>query len=343
MTENWGFEGGKALHGAKKANILLYVAPDEAERRFLVEDEGIDPHDLGSALDPDELGRVEHTDYGMALILKVPRNYTAEDQLLFTVTSMGLFIYPNRLVVVTTDPLELFDDRMVHRVANVRDAVLKILYGVIAHFLGHLKVINMLSEALEKRVNASMGNRYLLDMFTLEKSLVYFVNGISSNQMVLEKMRTAASRLKLVANQREILDDIIIENLQCSKQAEIYTNILTGLMDARGSVVNNNLNLLMKRLTIISVIFMPMNVLAGMGGMSEFSTWTSGIPWWLSYGFFVLGMVFVGFATAWVLRKSGLDRDDDEDRKVRAIAAGGRRKIARGTSKAGNASRSTVA
>jgi magnesium transporter len=215
-------------------------------------------------------------------------------------------------VVITTDPLELFEDKMVRKVANPRDAVLKIMYGSIAHFLGHLRVINMLSEALEKRVNASMGNRYLLDMFTLEKSLVYFVNGIASNQMVLEKMKAGSAKLKLSASQTEVLEDILIENQQCSKQAEIYSNILTGLMDARGSVVNNNLSVLMKKLTVVSVVFMPMNVLAGMGGMSEFTSFTQGIPWPLAYGSFALALVGVGFFTMWVLRKSGLEQNEHD-------------------------------
>jgi magnesium transporter len=116
-------------------------------------------------------------------------------------------------------------------------------------------------------------------------------------------MRASAAKLKLTAAQREILDDISIENQQCSKQADIYSNILTGLMDARGSVVNNNLSMLMKKLTVISVVFMPMNVLAGMGGMSEFSSWTTGIPFWLSYSIFLLGLCAVGYATYIVLKK----------------------------------------
>jgi magnesium transporter len=312
MVETYGFEDGRVVERAEDPSVLLYTSPTEEERAHLVGELGLDEHDMRSALDPDELGRLEIAGTEATMILKVPRNFTSEDQLLFTVTSIGLFLSPRRLVVVTTDEIDLFDDRNVRRVANARDALLKILYGIIAHFLGHLRVINMLSESLEKRVNASMGNRYLLDMFTLEKSLVYFVNGIGSNQMVLEKMKSTAPRLKLTKAQGQVLEDILIENQQCSKQAEIYSNILTGLMDARGSVVNNNLSILMKRLTVISVIFMPMNVLAGMGGMSEFSAWTRSVPWWLAYSFFLVFLSLVGLATYWVLRKSGLERRDGE-------------------------------
>ena len=290
-------------------------SPDSDERKLLTGEYGIDEHDLASALDPDELGRIESRGEHVVAILKRPCNFTGEDQLLFTVASMGLFFTKRRLVVVATDGLGLFQDRAVRHVANVKDVILKILYGTIAHFLGHLKVINMLSEALEGRISASMENRYLLDMFTLEKSLVYFVNGIGSNQAVLEKMRGAGEKLGFTEDQAEILDEIIIENRQCSKQAEIYSDILTGLMDARFSVINNNLSVLMKRLTVISIIFMPMNLLAGIGGMSEFSTWTQGAPRWLSYGLFILGLVPLGFLTSWVLDRTGRGEGRREARR----------------------------
>ncbi|MFZ4618770.1 MAG: hypothetical protein ACOYM2_21605, partial [Rectinemataceae bacterium] len=144
--------------------IQVFVEPDAAEKRILIDELGIDPHDLACALDPDEIGRLESDGDRLNVIMKLPRNFTSENQLLFTVTSAGLFLTPDRLIIVTTDNADLFEDRNMKVVRNLRDAMLKIFYGSIGHFLGHLKVINMLQEALEKRVNASMGNRYLLDM-----------------------------------------------------------------------------------------------------------------------------------------------------------------------------------
>jgi magnesium transporter len=322
MLERYAFEEGRLVLRDNGDGVLLYIAPTEEERKHLLKDRGLDPHDLASALDPDELGRVELDGPRATIIIKQPRNYASEDQLLFTVVSIGLFLEPKRLIVVAPEPLDFFADKMVRKVANPRDALLKVLYASIAHFLGHLKVINMISEALEKRINASMGNKYLLDMFTLEKSLVYYVSGIGSNQMVLEKMHASAPRLKLTAAQREILEDILIENQQCSRQADIYSNILTGLMDARGSVVNNNLSMLMKKLTVISVVFMPMNVLAGMGGMSEFSGWTKAFTPWLSYSVFLVGLCAVGYFTYLVLKKWDAGASDYELPRGRRKAHG---------------------
>jgi magnesium transporter len=310
MTEGYGIVEGKIIPSETNPPILLFTAPDEAEKRRLVEEFGIGSHNLESALDPDELGRMETEKDHFAVIVKTPRNYTAEDKLLFTVTSIGIFLYAKRILLVTTDPIDLFEGKQPFKIRNARDVFLKVLGTVIYHFLGHLKVINMLSESLEKRINASMENRYLLNMFTLEKSLVYFVNGIGSNRFVMDKIKASADKMKLTLAQKEILDDITIENQQCQTQAQIYSDILTGLMDARGSIINNNMNISIKRLTILSVVFMPLNVIAGMGGMSEFSGWTQGIPWWISYPLFGASLVPVAFLTYWILKKTGLDRSE---------------------------------
>jgi magnesium transporter len=101
----------------------------------------------------------------------------------------------------------------------------------------------------------------------------------------------------------EFIEDLSIENNQCYKQAEIYSTVLGGLMDARGNLVNNNMNILLKRLTVINVIFLPLNLIASIGGMSEFSMMTSGMPWQLSYSLFGLGMLGIGWFTAIMLNK----------------------------------------
>jgi magnesium transporter len=108
-----------------------------------------------------------------------------------------------------------------------------------------------------------------------------------------------AAKLGFTEDHVEMLDDIIIDNQQCQKQTEIYLNILTGLMDARGSIVGNNLNVLIKRLTLINIIFMPLAFLAGIGGMSEYTMMTEkwGIGWKLGYPLFFVAAVVIGLLT----------------------------------------------
>jgi magnesium transporter len=106
----------------------------------------------------------------------------------------------------------------------------------------------------------------------------------------------------LTQDASELVDDLAIENAQCLEQAQIYANIFAGLMDARASIVNNNLNVLMKHLTVINVVFLPINVLASVGGMSEYSIMTQKIPPFLAYSLFMVSMLLLGLATYAVLK-----------------------------------------
>jgi magnesium transporter len=101
-----------------------------------------------------------------------------------------------------------------------------------------------------------MENRHLINLFTLEKSLVYYQNSIHSNGVAIERLKTNAARIGFSPENLEYLEDLIIENTQCYRQAEIYSNIFASLMDARVSVVNNNLSVLMKTLNIITISIM---------------------------------------------------------------------------------------
>lgn len=239
-------------HGPE-APVHVYVSPDEEEKRHLIEVLKIDEHTLNSALDPDELSRLEFEPDHIAVVFKRPRNVSAPGQLLFKVGSMGAFLFEDRLVVVVTDECPLFEKRHFRRVNNLRDVALRLIYGSIFHFLEHLRVINVIVDELEGKINTAMENRYLINLFALEKSMVYYLNSIHSNTVLLTKMKGAPDRLRLSVEQIEFLEDMIIDNSQCYKQADIYSNILASLMDARASIVSNNLNVLMKLLNIITI------------------------------------------------------------------------------------------
>jgi len=242
---------------AEGGALWVFSAPDEAERRYLVDQLKIDEHTLNSALDPDELSRVELEPEHVAVILKRPKNYSSQDDFLFKVLSNGLFLFKDKLVVVMAEEAPVLDaGRVPHKGATPADVFLRILYRTVFHFLEHLRVIGMLSDSLEKRVHQSFDNRHLLNLFKLEKSLVYYVSGINSNAVAIDKLKAAAARLGFTQEQTEFLDDLAIENQQCYRQAEISSNILASLMDARVSIVSNNLNLTMKTLTLITLTIM---------------------------------------------------------------------------------------
>lgn len=256
MQKRFQLKEGKLNESEEASQILLFVNPDDAEKKLLVDEFHVDEHTLSSALDPDELSRLEFEPDHLAIIYKRPKNYCAEDNLLFKVFSSGLFLFKDKLVIVIPEDAPLFEGRLFGRVNSLQDLLLKLIYRSIFHYLEHLKVITMMTNALERKIGASMENRYLLNLFTLEKSLVYYLNAITSNTMLIKKLKYNATKIGFSPEEIEFLDDIIIENSQCFRQAEIHSNILASLMDARASVVGNNLNILMKTLNIITIAIM---------------------------------------------------------------------------------------
>ena len=253
---------------SEQANIRLYSRPDEAERRFLVEEYRIDEHTLHCALDADELSRLEFEPDHAAMILKIPKNYSATEPLLFRVNSLGVFLFKDKLVVVTNDDISLFSNKAFNKVASLNDTMLKLVFTTIVHFIEHLKTINMVSDDIEKKISTAMENHHLLSQFTLSKSLVFFQNAISSNNVLLEKIKLNVTKLNLTVEEVELLDDTLIENAQCFRQAQIYANILTSLMDAKASIISNNLNIVMKVLTSLTVLLSVPALFASFWGMN---------------------------------------------------------------------------
>ena len=284
--------------------VKVFTNPDVVERNNLEHTYRISPHNISSAMDPDEIGRMEFEEDHLMIIIKSPKNYSASDNFNFKVTSIGVFLYTDQLILVLNNQeTSILEGRQAFKLVTLHDALLKVLYGTIAHFLGHLKVINLLSDSLEQKISSSMANEHLLNMFTIEKSLIYYLSGINSNAVVIDKLKANAARIGFSPENTGFLDDIAIENQQCNKQAEIYSNVLVGLDGARGAIINNNMNQLIKQLTIVSVVFMPLNVIAGIGGMSEFSMMTEKIPWAISYALLTVGFVGIALFTWWVLKK----------------------------------------
>jgi len=298
-------EGALAARDAPDAPVQLYLNPDPAERAGLRSEFRFDDHTLSSALDPDEVARLELEPNRLLLIWKRPKNYSGAASFFFDVASLGLLLLPERLIVIAAEEISLTGTgaRPAGVLRTPLDVLLALLSSTIHHYLEHLKVIKMIAREVQQKINTSMENEHLIQMFNLSESLIYYLNAINANGAVLTRLRSYAERDQLPLPALALIDDLIIENNQCFKQAEIYSNVLSGLMDARGSLVNNNMNMLLRNLTIINVVFLPLNLIAGIGGMSEFSMMTRGLGWRLAYGLLCIAMVLVGWLTAVLLKR----------------------------------------
>jgi magnesium transporter len=238
---------------ADSSLVSVYINPEEAEKRYLIDTLKVDEHTLNSALDPDELSRIEIEPEHIAIIFKRPKSYSYQDQYVFRVASTGLFVFKDKIVIVISEDVPVFDATAIFRSSTPAYVMLRTLYRAIFHFLEHLKVISAISDQLQDKINRAMENRYLINLFTLEKSLVYYLNSISSNSGLLEKVRLNSPKFGFTQEEQEMLEDVLIENSQCYRQAEMYSNILASLMDARASIVSNNINVLVKTLNIITI------------------------------------------------------------------------------------------
>lgn len=287
------------------APILLVTDPTPEEKLLLIKEYQVDEHNLASTQDPFELPRLEVEENHLAVIFKEPKRYSAKDNFVFLINAVGLFLYRERLIVVASSDFAGFNGRTFTKIQSIQSLFLRVLSSCVTHFMGHLQVINEIANSLEAKLMTSMENRNLMLMFSMEKSLVYYINAISANGRVIERLKLNARNGHtegLTPEMLEYVDDLAIENAQCLEQSQVYANVFTGLMDARASVVSNNLNVLMKRLTVINVVFVPLNVLAGVCGMSEFTMMTQGIPWPIAYGLFMLGLTVIGVTTYKILR-----------------------------------------
>ncbi len=295
MKEYYRLRDGFVKPGAaEESSIWLYSVPTEMETKELLETLHRDGHALESALDPDEISRLEKIGDDLLVIWKRPNSTVFARQFKLEVSSVGLFLRKDRLEIILSEGVIPFVDKEFHGVGSLPDALLRILQHTIHHFLDHLKAIKVLTSDIQSKLNTSLGNQYLLQMFTLGEDLIYYIDALQANSAVLGKLQKDGEKLGFSKTELAMMEDVMIEHHQCCKQAEIYSNILSGLMDTRASIINNNMNNLLKNLTILNIVFLPLNLIAGVGGMSEFSNWTKGIDWRISYLVFGIVMVLFG-------------------------------------------------
>ena len=314
MRTNYDIIDGRLVPTENEnSRIQVFIDPDETERMYLIGELNLDEHTLASALDPDELSRVEFEPDHVAVISKRPKHYSAEDDFLFRVSSMGLYLFQDRLIAVLSDDVTIFDrgKDMSNISGGLLELLIRLLARSVSQFLSHIRTISMLVNELEDKLKTTVENKHLLHMFKLNQSMTYYMSALSANNALIDRLRGYSVKIGFTAEHNELLEDLSVDSAQCYKQAEIYSVILGGLMDARTGLINNNLNLMMKQLTILTVIFLPLNVIASVFGMSEFTRFVedfynpaeiSHMFFCFSYLLFCVGLVVMGFLTYWLLK-----------------------------------------
>ena len=269
------------------------VAPTEKEIDFLLTEMKLDSGFVKSSLDEEETSRIENEEDQTLMIIDLSQmqpNPTKNDTILYSTTPVGIIITPAHVVTIA-----LHDNPVLNEMANgsVKGIntnlktrfVLLFLLRVAARYLQMLRQIDRISENVEKQLHLSMKNKELIQMLGLEKSLVYFSTSLKSNEMTLEKILRGRV-IKLYEDDQELLEDVLIEIRQAIQMSDIYTNILSGTMDAFASVISNNLNIVMKVLTSITILLTVPTLISSFYGMN-----VEGIPlpnFWIIAGISVL-------------------------------------------------------
>jgi magnesium transporter len=306
MLEELALENGTIVARPGGA-IRVFTDPSPDERAEIRRSCELDDHALDSMLDPEEVPRVELLPEHVLVIWKRanPTAFRAEGR--FLVCSMGVVMQGERVTFIAAhDPPDLRRTRT-RPITTPFELVLRELLQVVHQFNGHLRAIKGIAHEIQDKLNRSISNEHLLRMFALSESLVYYISAIETNGGVLSRLEHLAGELGLSAMERGLLDDLVIENNQAGRQAEVYSLVMSGLMDARGNIINNNMNVLLKNLTVINVVFLPLGVLAGIGGMSEYSMMTRGVSWWISYPLFLAALTAIGILT-WRGLRGWMDR-----------------------------------
>jgi magnesium transporter len=231
---------------------------------------------LTDPLDIDERPRFERDEEKRVIILSTPIVNPFEEDIdaIFITVPIGIIVTIEHVITISAHEnpvLNLFLENKVKNFDPEDDQlfVLLILEHTVYRFLNCLKQLNQRRNLIEKELYFSSRNQELKSLLSIEKSLVYFVSSLSDNELLKMKMkRTDFLHLGNEEEKTDLFEDIIIDNSQALQMSNMYTNILNGTMDAYGSIISNNLNLTIKRLTTITIILMVPTLVASFMGMN---------------------------------------------------------------------------
>ena len=247
------------------------VCPTKEETKFLLQELQIPEDFYNDIEDIDERPRIEIENGWTLIILRIP--FRSNDaKLPFNTAPLGLMFKNDVFVSLCFHESDILPDfvsytkRKKITVNNHFDLVLKLLLSSSVWFLKHLKQINQRIKLAEDNLEQSIKNEELQALLQIEKCLVFFMTSLKGNDVLFRRLKNL--KIHKDTFDPELLEDVEIELRQAEETTNIYSNILTGMMDAYASVISNNLNVIMKRLTSISIILMIPTLIASLYGMN---------------------------------------------------------------------------
>ena len=266
---------------------------------------------LTDPLDNDERPRYERDEDVRLIIFSTPvlnNGIDRENQSIYLTVPIGIIMTIEHVITISGIDNPVIEQFLNERVKNFDPAddrrfVLQILEQNVNRFLGSLKKLNHKRNVIENELYESSRNIEIRQLLNIEKSLVYFVNGLNANELLKMKMkRTDFLHIKEDDDLLDLLEDLIIDSSQALDMAKVYTDILGGTMDAYASIISNNLNIVMKRLTTITIVLMVPTLVASLFGMNVkipyFNTEHEG-----SFMLILLISISLSAVTGWYFRR----------------------------------------
>lgn len=252
--------------------------PSPQEIKELIDDYGLDSGFVRSSLDDEETSRIEREDNQTLIIVDSPVSEVDEEKtLLFYTIPIGIIITENYVFTISVKDSRIIEEATGGVIKNLSTNlktrfVLQLLLRIIILFLIYLKQIDKISSRAEQELHDAMKNKLIMQLLELEKSLVYFSTSLKANEVTIEKIYRGRV-IKLYDEDQDLLEDVLIEIKQAIDMSNIYSSILSSMMDAFSSVISNNLNFVMWRLTVITVIMAIPTMVYSFYGMN-----TEGLP-----------------------------------------------------------------
>lgn len=290
----------KKIDKPEPGSWISAIAPTEEEKNYLIEEMGILPEFVKSSLDAEESSHIDYDeDYNQTLVIvDYPSAEEVEDgydknMLQYTTLPLGIVIMKGYVVTISLYENLNIDDMAQGRIKGVNTDLktrflLLLLLRLSQRYLIYLRQIDRISSRTEQRLHKSMQNKELIQMLGLEKSLVYFSTSLKTDEITLNKIMRGKA-IKLYDEDQDLLDDVLIEIHQAIEMCNIYSNILSGTMDAFASVISNNLNIVMKVLTVITIVMAIPNIIFSFYGMN-----VAGLPfpqWWFPTGLAIVACI----------------------------------------------------
>ncbi len=259
------------LNSFEKNCIVNVTDPTPSELGILKSTLKIPDDFLADILDVDERSRMEIEDDMLLMIYRIPYQ-NQSNGLPFSTIPLGLVLAKENLVIICHRNNEVLDDFFSRSgkgitIENKIDLILHLFLRTTMFYHRYLKQINNQTAMIEQDLEKSTRNKELHRLLKMEKCLVYFTTSLRSNEMMMIKLKNS-KWIREYEFSSDLLEEAAIENRQAIEMAKIYSDIQSGMMDAFASVISNNLNIVMKSLTIITIILMIPTLIASFYGMN---------------------------------------------------------------------------